>query len=116
MYTNGADFAARLQLPANAIVISKGTRADREAYSGFEKTDLEEQLRAAGTQRLFVGGLATDYCVLSTVRDARQRNFDVFLLRDAIRAVNLQPKDGQRAEEEMQRLGAILIDLTQLAQ
>lgn len=115
MFTDGANFAPALALPADAVVISKGSRADREAYSGFEGTDLEEKLRAAKARRLFVGGLATDYCVLNTVRDARSRGFDVFVLCDAVRAVNVQPEDGRKAEEAMFRLGAVPLKLESLA-
>ena len=55
---------------SSATVIGKATRQDADAYSGFAGTDLHERLRHAGVKRLFVGGLATDYCVLNTVRDA----------------------------------------------
>jgi len=105
-HTRGAEFAPALRLPPAATVISKATSADRDAYSGFEGTDLDQRLRAAGIRRLFVGGLATDYCVLNTVRDALRLGYDVQLLTDAIRAVEVQSGDGQRAEEEMARLGA----------
>jgi nicotinamidase/pyrazinamidase len=107
MGTWGAAFPNSLALPPTTVIVAKGTCVDREAYSGFEGTDLEERLRAAGIRRLFVGGLATDYCVLNTVRDARARGFEVVLLSDAIRAVNLKPDDGRNAELEMIRLGAV---------
>jgi nicotinamidase/pyrazinamidase len=58
-------------------------------------------------QRLFIGGLATDYCVLNSVKDARSLGYDVCLLVDGIKAVNLEPDDGRRAEEEMIALGAV---------
>lgn len=107
----GAAFAPSLELPASTAVITlKGTEPDRDAYSGFERTDLDAQLRAAGARRLFVGGLATDYCVLSTVKDGLALGYVVVLLQDAIRAVNVQPDDGYRAEEEMIRLGAIALE------
>ncbi|MCI0540632.1 MAG: isochorismatase family protein [Verrucomicrobiales bacterium] len=112
--TRGAAFPSALMWPASAIVISKGNRVGREAYSGFEGTDLEQLLRLAGLRRLFVGGLATDYCVLNTVRDARARGFDVFLLSDAIRAVNIQPEDGRKAEQEMRQRGAVPVTLESL--
>jgi nicotinamidase/pyrazinamidase len=102
----GAEFADGLALPPAATVISKATSPDLDAYSGFQGTDLDRRLRAAGIQRLFVGGLATDYCVLNTVRDALQLGYEVCLLADAIRAVEAQPGDGARAEAEMVRLGA----------
>ncbi len=104
--SEGAAFAPNLQLAANATVISKATRADKDAYSGFEGTDLNERLTNAGVARVFVGGLATDYCVLNTVKDALNANFEVILLTDAIRAVNVQPGDGDKALDEMRALGA----------
>jgi nicotinamidase/pyrazinamidase len=67
-------------------------------------------LRQAGVRRVFVGGLATDYCVLNTVKDARSLGYEVVLLRDAVRAVEVQPGDGLRAEQEMTRLGAVPAD------
>jgi len=111
----GAAFVPALALPPNAIVISKGTQANREAYSGFEGTDLDLQLRGLGISRLFVGGLATDYCVLNTVLGARRLGYDVFLLADAIRAVNLGAEDGSRAETEMQRAGAAAVRIDAVA-
>ncbi|HLA27660.1 MAG TPA: isochorismatase family protein [Syntrophales bacterium] len=105
--TSGAEFAARLNLPPGTAIISKATAADRDAYSGFEGTRLDQQLRKRGIRRLFIGGLATDYCVLNTVKDALSRQYTVFLLRNIIRAVNVHADDGQKAEQEMKRLGAI---------
>ena len=107
--TEGAAFAPGLRLPPDALVISKATEPDREAYSGFEGTALAECLRALGARRLFVGGLATDYCVLSTVRDARREGFEVVLIEDGVRAVDVRPGDGERALEEMRRLGTALV-------
>lgn len=104
--TEGAAFAPGLKLPASARVISKAVEPDREAYSGFEGTDLEARLSACGARRLFIGGLATDYCVLRTVTDALARGFEVLLLEDAIRPVEAQAGDGRRAKESMRRLGA----------
>jgi nicotinamidase/pyrazinamidase len=91
------------------VVISKGTRTEKDAYSGFEETDLDERLRSKGVHRLLIGGLATDYCVLKTVKDALEQGYGVLLLEDAIRAVNVHPEDGNKAAEEMSRLGAIPI-------
>lgn len=115
MFSDGAKFSSRLNLPPATVVISKPSTADRETYSAFEGTDFEQRLRAANVARLFVGGLATDYCVLNTVLGARARGFDIMLLRDAVRAVNAQPGAGQKAEQEMSRSGAVPIDLSQLA-
>lgn len=102
----GAEFAPKLNLPADAVVISKAVSRDADAYSAFEGTDLELRLRESGVRRLYIGGLATDYCVLSTVRDALSRGFEVLLLVDGIRAVDLNPGDGQHAVDEMAALGA----------
>ncbi len=112
--SDGARFAKDLRLPEDATIISKATTPDKDAYSGFEGTDLGARLRALGARRVFVGGLATDYCVLNTVRDARKHGYDVLLLTDAIRAVNVKPDDGRKAEEEMRRLDAKPITLAAL--
>lgn len=111
----GAAFAQALELPESAVVVDKATGRDRDAYSGFEGTDLAQRLRSAGIRRLFVGGLATDYCVLNTVKDAVGVGFAVLLLEDGIRAVNLRPDDGARAVAEMEKLGAIPIRLGDLS-
>jgi nicotinamidase/pyrazinamidase len=113
--TPGAGFAAVLQLPPATMVISKAKTVAADAYSGFDKTDLDSRLRTAGIQRLFIGGLATDYCVLNTVRDALHLGYQVFLLADAIRAVNVKPDDGERAVEEMEKLGAQKISFASVA-
>lgn len=55
---------------------------------------------------LYVGGLATDYCVLNTVKDGLRLGFAVVLLTEAMRAVNVHPGDGERAEREMLSRGA----------
>ncbi|MDD5300413.1 MAG: nicotinamidase [Gallionella sp.] len=113
--TRGAEFAAALQLPPSAVIVSKAATVEQDAYSGFHVTDLDERLRAANIRRLFIGGLATDYCVLSTVRDALRLGYRVLLLGDAIRAVDIQPGDGLRAEQEMLGLGAQRITVEEVA-
>jgi len=104
--TRGAEFASGLALPPAAVIISKAATVEADAYSGFGGTDLAARLRAGGVTRLFIGGLATDYCVLNTVKDALAEGFEVLLLADAIRAVEVKAGDGARAQGEMQRLGA----------
>jgi nicotinamidase/pyrazinamidase len=111
--TRGAAFASGLRLPASAIVVSKGSDPDRDAYSAFDGTDLDRALRAAGVHRLFVGGLATDYCVLCTVRDALARGYEVVLLTDAIRAIDAG--EGARAEAAMMHAGASPLSIDELA-
>jgi nicotinamidase/pyrazinamidase len=103
--TRGAQFAAALQLPPSAVIISKAVTVEHDAYSGFQGTDLDTLLQTTNIRRLFIGGLATDYCVVNTVRDAIGLGYRVLLLTDAIRAVDVQPGDGLRAEEEMIKLG-----------
>jgi len=129
--TKGAQFASALDL-REAVIISKASEPEVDAYSAFENTDLDQRLKQAGVKRLFVGGLATDYCVLNSVRDAIRLKYSVVLLDDAICAVNVQPEDGPKALEEMLELGcqpatiesvsftpsktpAVLTDLYQLA-
>ena len=101
-------------VPSSAVIIYKAIDRDQEAYSAFQNTTLDRHLRARNVQRLFVGGLATDYCVLGSVKDARAIGYDVYLLMDGIQAVNLQPHDGRRAEEEMIGLGAVPVRLEML--
>lgn len=112
--TEGAGFAANLALPDSVLIISKAMQPGQDTYSGFDETELADRLHASGVKRLFIGGLATDYCVLFTVRDALKQGFKVILLRDAIRAVEVSPGDGERAEGEMRKLGAVAVSLEQI--
>jgi nicotinamidase/pyrazinamidase len=112
--TQGAAFPSRLALPPSACLISKAVLPEKDAYSGFEGTELDSLLRAASVRRLFVGGLATDYCVLNTVKDARLRNYETFLLADSVRAVNVHPEDEREAMEEMMSLGVELTEIEAL--
>lgn len=113
--TKGADHPPGFRAPRSAVTVQKATEPDKEAYSAFQGTALDARLQQAGIHRLFVGGLATDYCVLNTVRDALGRGYAVCLLLDGIRAVNLQPEDGPRAVEEMIRKGAVAVTLEGVA-
>ena len=113
--TAGAEFAPALDLPPDAVILSKATRENADAYSAFASTDLEQRLRGLGVRRLLVGGLATDYCVLNTVRDALQHGFEVLLLQDAVRAVDVKPGDGERAEHRMRDAGAVAVEFGELA-
>jgi nicotinamidase/pyrazinamidase len=100
--------------PLSAVLIYKAIDRDQEAYSAFHGTALDRHLRAGGIARLFVGGLATDYCVLHTVRDARSLGYTVCLLLDGVRAVNVKPGDGRRATDDMLRLGTSPITLEEV--
>lgn len=104
--SKGAQFHPDLHLPARTLTVRKGSDPEVDAYSGFLDSDLEEQLSHAGIKRVFVGGLATDYCVLNTVLDALEKGFETYLLTDAIGAVEVNPGDGERAVARMIDAGA----------
>jgi nicotinamidase/pyrazinamidase len=103
--SSGAEFAATLALPPDACIISKATSADADAYSGFDHTELATQLQVRGCQRVFLGGLATDYCVRATALDALHEGLETVLLADAVRAVDVHPGDGERALAELRQRG-----------
>ena len=109
--TEGAQFPSDLGLERDPriTVISKGTSPEADAYSGFEGTDLHARLQSASVRRLFVGGLATDYCVLNTVLDARRLGYEVELLERAIRPVEVHAGDGAKATAAMIDAGATLL-------
>ena len=109
--TKGAEFRADLALPQDVVIVSAGMAPDEEGYSGFEGRDhkgvgLSDLLRTYSVERIFVGGLATDYCVKHTVIDGLKQGFKVILLEDAVCGVNLDPNDSKRAIDEMLRAGA----------
>ncbi|MGE5524800.1 MAG: nicotinamidase [Rhodospirillaceae bacterium] len=112
--TAGAEFAPALQLPKDAIIVSKATRPDEEAYSAFQGTGLAQRLHDASVKRLLIGGLATDYCVRHSVKDALAAGFEVLVLEDAMRAVDVQPEDGARAVAEMKAGGAVGVRIEDL--
>lgn len=104
--SNGADFHPSLSLPIGSSIIRKGTNVQEDAYSGFQGTGLEEQLRRLNVRRVFVCGLATDYCVLNTALDACSFGFETYVLTDAIAAVDANPGDGEAALKRMLEAGA----------
>ncbi len=112
--TRGAQLTAELRVPPGTVLVSKGTEPGKDAYSGFQGTDLAERLRSLHCRRLFVGGLATDYCVLETVRDAVSSGFKVVVLSDAIRAVDVRAGDGQRALAQMAEWGVRIVPVQQV--
>ncbi len=114
--TPGAAFHPALTVPAGAVVVSKGMDPEQDAYSAFQAEDpggrpFGSVLDDRGVRRLHVGGLATDYCVKATVLDALRRGFEVLVLADAVRAVDVKPGDGERAMAEMREAGARLVTL-----
>ena len=106
--THGAEFHPALRDDPRIKVISKGM-GEADGYSAFDETELGSELKQAGVQELIVGGLATDYCVKNTVLDALGRGFKVKAVEDAMRPVELQPGDGERAIEEMRAAGAEIV-------
>ena len=85
--TTGAAFHPDLNTAPIDLTVRKAMVAEQEAYSGFDGTDLAEQLRERGVRRVYVTGLALDYCVDATALDARQAGFDTYVIEDATRAV-----------------------------
>jgi nicotinamidase/pyrazinamidase len=104
--SRGAAFPRALALPADVPVISKATSPAHEAYSAFDGTDLDSRLRHDGVRRLFIAGLATDYCVRWTVQDALALGYEAVVLVDAVRPVDVRAGDGARALRAVRRRGA----------
>jgi nicotinamidase/pyrazinamidase len=110
--SEGALFSEALQLPEEAIVVSKALTAAEDAYSAFNGTGLARSMLADGITRLAVCGLATDYCVLNTVLDGIEAGFKVLLVAEATRAVEVAPGDGDRAIARMLAKGAVPVRLS----
>ncbi len=108
--TAGAELNPDLEVPADALIVKKGTTPDKDAYSGFDGTGLGEDLRTKQVTRLFVTGLATDYCVKATVLDGLANGFTVVLVQNACRGVDVPEGTAVEAVLEMQRAGALLCD------
>ena len=104
----GAEFHPGLKVPRDAAIISKGDRPSKEAYSGFQRTDLQVRLKKHGVDEVFIGGLATDYCVRETALDALRAGFAVDILEDCVRAVDVEPGDGDKALADVRKAGALL--------
>jgi nicotinamidase/pyrazinamidase len=107
--TAGAELHPELAATKIQVVITKGSHPDRDAYSGFQGTELAKLLRESGVNRVVVCGLATDYCVRATAHDALQEGFEVLVLEDVIRGVEVQPGDSQRALEDLRQEGAKVV-------
>jgi nicotinamidase/pyrazinamidase len=109
--TAGAAFHPGLKLPADTIVVTKGTHPTDDGYSAFEGVAADGRalayvLRSNGIRKLYLGGLTTDYCVRSSALDALGEGFEVVLLTDAIQGINVKPGDADRAIEQVIRAGA----------
>ncbi len=114
--TKGAQFHPDLKIPQdNKFVISKGTSRDFDAYSGFQGTILNDLLKERGIKRLFIGGVATDYCVFNTALGGINLGYQIFVLQDGIKGVDVNPGDSERALNKLLEKGASLIDLKDIA-
>jgi nicotinamidase/pyrazinamidase len=104
--THGADFHPAMNDIRLDAVVDVGKGRDDEGYSGFEKSDLAPILREAGIDEVYVCGLATDYCVRASAIDACEEGFEVTVVEDAVRAVEVNPGDGDRAFGDLRDAGA----------
>jgi len=111
--TEGAKFHTSLKIPRGAEIVSKADKKD-EAYSFFQGTDLAKRLHERGIKTLFVGGLATDYCVKETILDGLREDFQVYHLDDASRGVEVNPGDSERALQDITAKGCKRITQAQL--
>lgn len=107
--THGAEFAADLEVPDGVWTISKGTEPEQKPVSAFDGTDLEARLKEKGVRALYVAGLATDNAVKRTVLDAREAGFDVYLIANACRGINVHASDSAGAVEEMMKAGVRIV-------
>jgi len=112
--TRGAELHSDLKTDTITHYFRKASSPDKDDYSEFAGKDdrgrsLDEVLRSHGVQKLYVVGLATDYCVLETVLDGLKHDYEVFAVTDAMRAVNVNPADGEEALQKMASSGAHLV-------
>jgi nicotinamidase/pyrazinamidase len=112
--TFGADLHPALDATRINHTFRKASSPERDAYSEFEGVDdtgrsLDDYLKARGVERVYITGLATDYCVRATTMDALRLGYETFVVTDGVRAVNVQPDDGDRALAEMREHGAHLV-------
>ncbi len=109
--TSGAEFHPDLNMAPVEAIFRKGTDPTVDSYSGFfdngkrKDTGLAAYLKGRGVTRVYVLGLATDYCVKFTALDARACGFETVLLKDGCRGVELKPGDSEKAIEEMKQAG-----------
>lgn len=118
----GAEFHSGWPIERIDYVVQKGTDSLIDSYSTFfdndhlKETGLHTFLQAEGIHNLYIAGLATDYCVKYSALDAKGLGYDVFVIQDACRPVNLHPEDGARALEEMRLKGITIIHSQDLFQ
>jgi nicotinamidase/pyrazinamidase len=113
--SEGAELHPKLDRSKLDLVLDKGQDPNSQGYSSFHGSGLAQMLRERGVDRLYVTGLTTDYCVKNSVLDAIREGFDVVVVEDAIRAVNVNEGDGERALEEMRAAGAAVQSSEEIA-
>lgn len=120
--TSGAEFASDWESALVDHVVYKGTDPTIDSYSAFfdnqhlRSTGLAEYLKERSISDLYVAGLATDYCVKFSALDARKLGFNVYVIPEGCRAVNLDPADEPRAYAEMRAAGVQIVSLEDVAQ
>lgn len=112
--TPGAELHPSLDQSNVDQVVDKAQDPNTQGYSAFHGGNLADVLREHGVDRVYVAGLATDYCVKNTVLDAIREGLGVTVVEDAIRGIDVKPGDSERAIEEMRRAGADLVSSEQL--
>lgn len=109
--TKGAELKAPLRAATGDVVIHKGVDVNGPGYSGFESTELADQLRSLRVDRVLVTGIATEYCVRATALDALKEGFETLIVRDLVRPVD--PQQAQPTLEELQKAGAKIVNSAQ---
>lgn len=118
--THGAEFHSGWDHSKVEHIFHKGSDPNIDSYSTFfdngnrKSTGLEDYLKQHGINRLVIAGLATDYCVKYSVFDAVRLRFETFVVPEGCRSVNLDPKDDERAWNEMKKLGAKVLSLNRV--
>ena len=112
--THGAEFHPAMADVHLDAVVDVGREPQDEGYSGFEKSDLAQILRDHDVDQVYVCGLATDYCVRASAIDACNEGFDVTVVADAVRGVEVHPGDSERALREMRAAGARIVSSDQV--
>jgi nicotinamidase-related amidase len=112
--SRGAELHSGLRTDTVAHYFRKASSPGKDDYSEFEGQDdrgrsLDQVLKSHGVKRLYVVGLATDYCVLETVLDGLRYGYEVYAVSDAMRAVNVRPDDGEKALQRMASAGAHIV-------
>ena len=109
--TEGAKFSPDLKLPEDTTIVSKATDPNKEAYSVFDDTGLSNLLKVQGISRVFIGGVATDYCIVNSALDAGKLGLGVVVLMDGVRGINVNPGDVDKAIDAMLKSGAEQVTL-----